>query len=93
LVHPLTEILQLVSSRVKPGGSLIHRRLVGPRVDLEQQITSLDRLIVDDGQLDNGTRDPRCHLAHGGPDLAISGPGVDDVVAAFSDHRRDGDQH
>ena len=93
MVHPLTEILQLVSSRVKPGGSLIHRRLVGPRVDLEQQITSLDRLIVDDGQLDNGTRDPGSHLHHSGRDLAVSGPGVDDVVAVFPDHRRDGGQH
>jgi hypothetical protein len=32
-------------------------------------------------------------LNPGGPDLAISGPGVDDVVAVFSDHCRDGGQH
>lgn len=61
--------------------------LVGSRVDHKQQVVLLDRLIVDDIELDERPLDVRCNPDHVCADISIVGPGVC-AVRPRGHHRR-----
>ena len=82
----------MVAGLIEAGVGLIHRRPIGARVDLEQQVARLDELVVLDRQLDEGPGDPGRDLDDIGAHLTVAGPRVGDVVPVLEGDRPSGGQ-
>ena len=87
------QVQEPIQGLVQAGPGLVDQvRLVGARVDLEQQVAGLDELVDQKKPLTYRPGPGRNADGRVGAYLAVAGPGVDDIVPVFPGDQQHGHQ-